>query len=263
MIWMIFSIITILISSLIRIRILRQIFERSDRYEIITTTIVSIISVCLFSLLYYVKQTVIINEYTYSIIYAVIIVVASILYYTSSRSRGWIIQSIVWLSLTMLWWPLWLYSMRALWEESLKRTYIKKFTTWLLWKIILLSIVSGIVFWRTENLVYIIQYIVQDIPNHKILSLIQHRGIIPVIVHIGSLCITIILWFELKKYISNIRARSIGLVAWIGSHYLFNIYQVYQVNMLSWVSIIVYIIIITYSLFRSDILYTKNISTQT
>ncbi len=257
MIWLIVPITTIIITSLVRIRLLRQIFEHSEKRTFIMTSIFSIISVILITLLYYIKQITQINDQVYIYIYTSIIFIIGILYFKRQRFNGRITQSILWIGVALLWWVTGTYSIAALGEESFKWIYIKKFITWLLWQLILLGIVSGIIFGWTENLVYMVQYIINNSPTNKILSLIQQRGIVPLIIHIWSLCLSIIIWFSIKKSYSSFIARWIAIWIWIWSHYLFNISQIYQFKIWSWIIIIWYLIIINYSLFRSDILYNQ------
>lgn len=262
MIWLIIPITTIIITSLVRIRFLRQIFEHSEKRTFIMTSIISIISVMSITLLYYIKQTTQINDQIYVYIYTSIIFIIWILYFKRQRFSGRIAQSIVWIWVALLWWVTGTYSIAALGEESFKWIYIKKFITWLLWQLILLGIVSGIVFGWTENLVYMVQYIINNSPTNKIFLLIQQRGIIPLIIHIWSLCFSIIIWFSLKKWYPSFITRWIAIWVWIWSHYLFNMSQIYQFNIWSWIIIIWYLIIISYSLFRSDLLYNQKIVNQ-
>jgi hypothetical protein len=257
MIWLIVTITTIIITSLVRIRLLRQIFEHSEKRTFIMTSIISIMSVMSITLLYYIKQTTQINDQIYVYIYTSIIFIIWILYFKRQRFNGRITQSIVWIWVALLWWVTGTYSIAALGEESFKWIYIKKFINWLLWQLILLGIVSGIVFGWTENLVYMVQYIINNSTTNKILSLIQQRWIVPLIIHIWSLCLSIIIWFSLKKWYSSFIARWIAILVWIWSHYLFNISQIYQFKIWSWIIIIWYLIIISYSLFRSDLLYNQ------
>lgn len=257
MIWLILSITTIIISSLVRIRLLRQIFEHTEKRTFITTSILSIISVISITILYYIKQTIQISDQVYIYLYTSIIFIIGILYFKKQRFSGRITQSILWIGIALLWWVTGTYSIAALGEESFKWIYIKKFITWLLWQIILLGIVSGIVFGRTENLVYMVQYIRNNNTANEILSLIQQRWIIPLIIHIWSLCLSIIIWFSFKERYYSFIVRWIAILVWIWSHYLFNLSQIYQFKIWSWIIIIWYLIIISYSLFRSDILYNQ------
>ena len=139
----------------------------------------------------------------------------------------------------------------------MKWIYIKKFISWLLGEIILLGIVSGIVFGRTENVVYTVQYIINNATKNEILILIQQRGILPIIVHIWSMCISLLIWFHLKWKTASILARSIAIASGISSHFLFNISQYYNIPIWSAIIILWYLVVMSYSLFRSDLLYTK------
>jgi hypothetical protein len=253
--WLIIPIITIIIISFLRIRCMRQIFEYTNKKAFIATSIASILSVFCITLLYYFKQYLHIQENIYIYIYSGIIILSSIIYFRKQRFWWRILQSIVWIWLALLWWTFGWYSIAALGEESFKWIYIKKYIIWLLWEIILLGIVSWIVFGRTENLIYIIQYIIKGVPKDTILPLIQQRWFIPLLVHIGSICMTLILWFQLIKKIPTPLARGIALMSGIGSHYLFNMSQFYHFWLWTGIIIVWYLIIISYSLFRSDILY--------
>ncbi len=256
--WLILPIITIIIISLLRIRCMRQIFSYTKNKAFITTSITSIISVVCITLLYYFKHHLHITHNTYLYIYIGAMIVGSSIYYRRHRLWWWILQSLLWIGITLSWWIWGAYSIAALGEESFKWIYIKKFVSWLLGEIILLGIVSGIVFGWTENLVYIIQYITQSADQETILSLIQQRWILPIIVHIGSMCITLIIGFSLKIKIPPSVARSIALIGGIGSHFLFNLSQYYNIPLWSGIIILWYLFIISYSLFRSDLLYISS-----
>ncbi len=255
--WLIIPIITIIIISLLRIRCIRQIFERTSKKAFVATSITSVLSVICITWLYYFKQHLQIEEYIYIYVYSSVIILSSLIYFRKQRLWWRILQSIVWIWIALSWWIWGTYSIAALGEESFKWIYIKKYITWLLWEIILLGIVSWIVFWRAENLVYIIQHITQNKQNDTILSLIQQRWLIPFLVHIGSICITLILWFQWSTRIHSIIRRWWALWAWIWSHYLFNLSQVYHFWLWTGIIILGYLIIISYSFFRSDVLYIK------
>ncbi len=255
MIWLILSIMSIIIISLIRIRLLRQIFEHTQKRTFLITSAISSIGVFIITLLYYMKQVYQLSDQQYIYLYGTISVVIGLFYFQRQRFSWWISQLWLWIGLAFLWWLSGLYSIAALWEETFKWIYIKKFVIWLLWEIILLGIISGIAFGWTENLVYIIQNIIKETPNNEIISLIQQRWIIPLIVHIGSLCLSIFIGFSLKTKTYPIIARWVAISTGIGSHYLFNLSQNYQIILWSTILIIGYLIIISYSLFRSDFLY--------
>lgn len=259
--WIILPIITIIIISVLRIRCMRQIFKQTNRQAFLTTSLTSILSVAFITLWYYFKQRLELTEHIYTYSYIGILMIASIIYFRRQRFIWRILQSIVRISLTLIWWAWSTYSLAALGEESFKWIYIKKYITWLLWKIIFLGIISGIVFWRTENIVYTLQYIIKNETPNSIVLLISQRWFIPIIVHIGSICVSLLLWFNLQKNLSSIIARWIAIFIWVWSHYLFNISQIYQSSAGSGIMIIWYLMIISYGLFRSDILYTPQDTT--
>lgn len=251
--WIIFSIISIIIMSVLRIRSIRQLFDHTDKKRFIITSITSIISVIIISILYYYKQKLNFTEHIYG--YVSIIIIVSLIFFRKQRFFWWILQSILRISLALMWWTSSSYSIAALGEESFKWLYIKKYITWLLWWIVLLWIISGIAFWRTENFIYIIQYIIQNKQHETVMSLVQQRWFIPIIVHIGSICMSILLWFSLQKKTYPIIARWISILAWVWSHYLFNISQIYHFSLWTGLIILGYLIIISYGLFRSDMIY--------
>lgn len=255
MYWIILPIITIIITTVLRIRCMRQIFEHTERQTFMITSLTSILSVIIIALWYYFKQNRDITEHMYIYSYSVIIIIASIIYFRKQRFLWRIIQSILRISLALVWWAWSTYSLAALGEESFKWLYIKKYIIWLLWKIILLGIISGIVFWRTENIVYIVHYTTQSETKESILSLITQRWFIPIIVHIGSICVSLFLWFYIQKSLPSFIAWWIAMLVWIWSHYIFNLTQIYQFWAGSGILILWYLIIISYGLFRSDILY--------
>lgn len=254
--WIITSLISTTIITVLWIRTLRQLFWKTDKKRFFLTSITSVISVFVIASIYKLANIFTRDKQTITIIYTVLAAIVWLLYIQKKRFAGWIMQSILWILLSQIGGITAIYSISALGEESFKWIYIKKFVSWLLGEIILLAIVSGIVFGRTENLIYIITSLVENDTNSKILALIQQRWILPLIVHIGSLCISLMVWFTLKWKISTIPARSLALWIWIGSHYLFNISQVYQAPLATTIIIVLYLIIISYSLFRSDILYS-------
>ena len=254
--WIVFSIINIIIIVLIRIWLIRKVFSKINKKTFFTTCITSILSVFLITIFYYIKISLNLSEKTYIYIYSIVIIIIGIVYFKKNRFAWQIIQSILWIGLGLGWWINGWYAMSALWEESFKWTYIKKHITGLFWEIILLWIISAIIFWRTENIVYDFQYIINKWSNNDIITIIQQRWIFPIIVHIGSICLSLIIWFTLNKKVWEVLSRSIWLIIGIGSHFLFNISQINQFALWSSLIIICYCLIISYSLFKNDLLYT-------
>ncbi len=259
MLWILSPLISSIVIGLLRLWILRQIFQHTDKKSFFFTSISSSISVIIISLVYILRQYLSIDSTTMIIIVTSITLLSSILYFHYQRFIWRISQSVVWIVFALLWWMTGVYSISALWEESFKRIYIKKFISWLLGEIILLWIVSGIVFGWTENLVYIVTSLIQNATHSEALSLVQQRWILPLIVHIWSLCLALMVWFHFKTKTPPAFARSIALISGIGSHVLFNLSQSYQFSLGTAIIILLYLIIISYSLFRSDVLYiSKN-----
>jgi hypothetical protein len=250
--------ITIIIVTLLWLWLLRQIFDHSDKKKFFLTSMISVISVIIITIIYSISHTFQFNYYTTIIIYSSIILIGWCIYIQPQR-LGWrVSQSIAWIIIACIWWTTWTYSIAALGEESMKWIYIKKFISWLIGEIILLGIVSGIVFGRTENIVYTVQYIINNATKNEILILIQQRGILPIIVHIWSMCISLLIWFHLKWKTASILARSIAIASGVTSHFLFNISQYYNIPIWSAIIILWYLVVMSYSLFRSDLLYIIN-----
>lgn len=256
MISLIQSIITIILISLIWIRIIRKIFAREQKQQIINTSIWSIVSVIIISFIHYLFDTYPIKEY-HTTIYIIIIIISVLIFIQKKRTISWWIQALLRIILSFNWWAQWQYSINALWEESFKRIYIKKFIIWLMWEIILFWIISWIVFGRTENIIYFIQWISHNTISNNI-TLIEQRSFIPIIIHIGSVCLSILIWFQLQNKLWWIFAWLLGIIVGIWIHYLFNILQINNINILTIIIIISYIWIINYSLFRSDLLYISS-----
>ena len=254
MISLIQSIISISIISLIWIWIIRQIFIKQSKQQIIKTSIWSIMSVISISIIYYLSNTYTLRKEYHTIIYITIIIISIFLFIQKKRTISWIIQSLWRIIISSIWGIWWNYSINTLWEESFKRIYIKKFIIWLMWEIILLWIISGIVFGRTENIVYLIQ----SISRHTFIDnvmLIQQRSFIPILIHVWSICISILVWYWFQKRIWEIASWTLGLASGILVHYLFNISQTNSITIWTITIILLYIWVIHYSLFRSDLLY--------
>lgn len=259
MVWLLNTSITTIIIGLIWIRIIRQISHHTPKKQIMTIVISSIISVSLLSGLYYMSTISTTFLHYQSSIIITLIIISSICYYTKSRRWWRIIQAILWIGLSSLGQH---YSLPASSEETLKWTYLKKTTSWMIGEFILLGIMSAIVFGRTENIIYMIQSWIHQWSSSQLLMIAAQRGIIPIIVHIGSLALSIISYHLLQKRIPIIMARAIGLTIGTASHYLFNMLQIRQRWLWSAIVILCYLVVISYSLFRSDLLYLPKETTK-
>lgn len=256
MISLIQSIITIILISLIWIWIIRKIFAKQSKQKIINTSIWSIVSVIIISCMHYISSTYQIEQY-YTIIYITITIISILLFIQKKRAISWWIQAILRVLLSFNWWIQGQYSINALWEESFKRIYIKKFVIWLMWEIILFWIISWIVFGRSENIIYFIQWITHKTIVNNI-TIIEQRSFIPIIIHIWSICLSILIWFKLQNKLWWIMAWLLGIIGGIWIHYFFNIFQINNITIWTIIIIVSYIWIINYSLFRSDLLYIKS-----
>jgi hypothetical protein len=212
--WIIAPIIIIIIITFLWLWLLRQIFNHSNKKKIFFTSITSIIGVIVITIIYNTWRILHLDQSHIVIVYSSIILICGFIYLQYQRLSWWISQSILWITIALIWWSSWVYSIAALGEESFKWIYIKKFISWLLWEVILLWIVSGLVFWWTENIVYIIQYIINNATNNELILMLQQRGLLPLIIHIWSICISLIIGYNLKKRMYPFIARSIGIASW-------------------------------------------------
>ena len=253
---MISSIITLFFASLLRIRISRQIFEYSEKKAFFMTTISTIISIIILTLLSLLYTSQIVTNLYYSILLWVIIIAWVSIPVARNRLVWRIIQSIIRFT-QMIWWYN-SYAMAARSEESIKRWYIKQYTSWHIGTVLLLWIVSGIVFWRTENIIYgIMWYIHNDIA----ISIVSKRAFVPIILHSGTIC-----WSGLISYrIAQKRSPLLWWAIWLWSgillHYVFNMSQIQWYHSAIILILLICIWAISYSLFRSDTLYIPKEST--
>ena len=247
---MISNIITLFFASVLRIRISRQIFEHSEKKVFFMTTlstIISIIIITLFSLLY---SNQILTSLYYNILLLIAIITLVSIPITRNRLVWWIIQSIIRFIQIIRWYHP--YTLAARSEESVKRWYIKKYTNWHLWTIILLWIVSGIAFGRSENIIYGIMWYLH---NDTAITIISKRAFVPIILHSGTVCISWLISYSIAQKWYPLLWWSIWLWWGILLHYLFNISQIQWYSSAIIVILLICIWSISYSFFRSDVLY--------
>lgn len=256
------SIISIIWGSLLRIWILRQVFSQQDKKQILMISLRSAIYAIIAFFIYNIGYFIPTLQGTYSqYLIIVTILIVFIIPTLPVGWKSWIMQSILWIGISIgLSWSLSSYSLSARWEESLKRNSLKKNTSWLIQSMILGGIVSAIIFWQIENIIYVIISYLQSDNIVSSLTLLGQRSFLPIIVHIGSLCLWFVTLLQLKPYLkSNSLLRWIWAIVSIWSHFLYNISQSSDssLKILSLILMGIYIITIHYSLFKSDILYTK------
>ena len=255
------SIISIIWGCLLRIWILRQVFSQHDKKQILMISLRSAIYALLAFFIYNIGHFIPTLQATYSqYLIIVTIIVLFIIPTLPVGGRSWIIQSLLWVGLGLgLSGSVATYSLSARWEESLKRNSLKKNTSWLIQSMILGGIVSAIIFWQIENIIYVITSYLQSDNIASSLTLLGQRSFLPIIVHIGSLCLWFVAFLQLKPYFKgNTLLRWISAMISIWSHFLYNISQSDpSLKILSLLLMGIYIIAIHYSLFRSDTLYTN------
>ena len=68
---------------------------------------------------------------------------------------------------------------------------------------ILGGIVSAIVFGQIENIIYVVTSYLQSQDIITSLNVLSQRSFLPIIVHIGALCLGFITLLQLKPYLNN------------------------------------------------------------
>lgn len=252
------QIITLVISGFIRIWLVRSIISHSEKKAIVHTSLFSLLGVLILASIGLLSQLNPLFSYQRFLIISTIIIV--ILWFQSKRFISWAIQSTIFL-LSLLIPNISSYPLLARSEESIKRSSLQKKTSWPLWKIILLCMISALVFAWWETIVYLISSlttIYPDTVNTNTIEVISKRSFIPPILHIGSISLSCILAYKLiERNRNSILWRAIWLFAWVSLHALFNITQSTNQGILSFFIILWCLAIISYSLMRSDILYEK------
>ena len=255
------SIISILWWSLLRIWILRQIFSQNDKKQLLIISIWSVFYALIAFLIYNISHFFApINGHYSDYLIIITILLLFLIPILPTGRKGRILQSLFWIGLKIgVGWVIGTYSLSARWEETLKRSSLKNKKSWLLQSMILGGIVSAIVFGQIENIIYVVTSYLQSQDIITSLNVLSQRSFLPIIVHIGSLCLGFITLLQLKPYLNNNSLlRWIGAIVSIWSHFLYNISQSH--TSLKFVSLIFmgfYIVAIHYSLFRSDTLYTQ------
>lgn len=255
---MIWSIISIILFWLIWIRVIRQVVSSLHKKTLIITSARAICYTILVFIIY--NLTYFLPELSSNIVTSII--VASIVFFvavpilpTARKSR--VIQSIFRIFTSIwVWWQVGTYTLSARWEESLKRSSLKNFQSWLLQSMILWAIISWIAFWVTENIIYMIVSFLQTNNISNAFHVFSERSFLPILVHIWSLSLWFISIIQLKRYIwQSWLVWILWFVITILSHLLYNIWQAYDIKLLSSILIIGYIITLHYALFKSDTLY--------
>lgn len=256
------SILSIIIGYVLRLWIFRQIFSKHDKSQLITISLRSGFYALLAFFIYNISHFLPTLSGAYSD-YLIIVSILSIIIIPRLPHGGrWRLgQSLLWFTLKLwLWWSLATYSLSARWEESLKRNSLKKQSFWLIQSMILWWIVSALIFGQIENVIYIVSAFLQWQNSESLISLLGQRSLLPIIVHIGSLCLWFcgILWIRKKNPYFRLLWWIAGLLS-IGSHFLYNIAQMSpSLSVLKVALIIIYCISIHYCLFKSDTLYTQS-----
>lgn len=255
---MIISIITIFIAILIRIWISRQLFNRSDKVNFLWASSSAGVWVIIMSLPHFINRYYPLPPHRQLYITSILTILITI----SIRNKPWIFgrifQSIVRIVSSSI--PTnGSYSISARSEESCKRSYIKKYTFWPIPNIILLSIVSGIAFWRVENILYLIM---GWIYHHDLLTIISQRSFFPIIIHAGAMAISSSVILALHDKLPLRLGRATALWSGIVIHYLFNIAQSQGRWWMTFPLITVSIITITYAFAQSDLLYIPQPATE-
>lgn len=256
------SIISILWGCLLRIWILRQVFSQQDKKQIIMISLRSAFYAIVAFILYNVGYFIPWLQGSYSEYLVIVTILLIFIIPTLPIGwKWWIIQSLLWIGLNIgASWLISTYSLSARWEESLKRNSLKNNTSWLIQSMILGGIVSAIIFWQIENIIYIITSYVQSDNIQNAISILGQRSLLPIIVHIGSLCFWLVTIIFLKKYIYKLSLLWwLWAIASIWSHFLYNISQSEpSLKFISLILMSLYIITIHYALFKSDTLYIND-----
>ncbi len=256
------TLISIVWGSLLRIWILRQIFSKNDKKQIIIISLRSAFYALIAFVIYNIGHFIpVLQGHYWDYLIIITIILIFLIPTLPQGGKSWIIQSLLWIGLKFgLAGSLWTYSLSARWEESLKRNSLKNNTSWLLQSMILGGIVSAIMFGLGENIIYIVTSYLQSHNLQNTLTLLWQRALLPIMVHIGSLCLWFITLLQLKKYSNNTSLlRWIGAIVSIWSHFLYNISKTTpSLKILSLILMGIYLITIHYSLFKSDTLYSQS-----
>ncbi len=251
--------ITLLFTSFLRIRLVRQIVSHTQKHSLIRISLSSLMSVILLSLIAFISQANLIPLPSNTILIVVIFIIV-IFWFQSKRFFARWIQSLIRIAWSFI--PnISQYPLFARSEESLKRNSVQKRTTWPFGEIILLCVMSSLVFGRWENIIYLLAPYIHNnnIEPKLVTTLIVSRSFIPLVLHIGCTCSSCLIAYTLSNKIWNtIIWRSIWLISGILLHTLFNISQSSNIRPLSLIIILWCIAIISYSLMRSDILYIQD-----
>lgn len=255
---MIRSIISIIIGLFLRIWILRQIFSQQKKQQIFSITLRSIFYALVAFFIYNISHF--LPQFSPDYSTAIVIITILSLFILPLLPQGgkmWILQSIGRI-IVSLWigWMTGKYSLSAWWEESLKRSSLKNNQSWLLQSMLLGWIVSWIVFGRIENIIYTLTQYLQSQDISLAIGLLGQRAFIPLIVHVWSISLGFCMMLMMKKRFSLKVSQFIWIFSIIASHFIYNMSQVWALS--SWfkvILIVLYIISIHYTLFRSDDLY--------
>lgn len=246
------QIITLLFTSLLRIWIIRQVFYHNERKTIIHTSLISIWSVLLLAGVYRIEQKYFTKTISFIIISSIITWSIIITRLQSKRFLWWIGQTIVVFLSTAI--PFQnTYKILAWIEESSKRHALQKNTDLFQNKVIFLSIISGLSFWRAENIIYLIMT-----KQEEFMTVLSSRSFIPIVVHIWFMCISYLsAEIIFKKTKKTILGWSIWLSIGVILHALFNISQKENIWLISISIIVLCIFAVSYGIAKSDMIYEQ------
>ncbi len=140
-------------------------------------------------------------------------------------------------------------------------------------KLFLLACVSAIIFGGIENILFFIR--AQNDTGIITISYIIQRSLIPLLIHIASVGTTIMIGYRVYHYYNTMREsywkplsqKNIFLfstlsvflasIGWVIFHSIYNFSLTYQIRVIIPLLCIISIGMISYGLFRSDLLYTN------
>lgn len=147
------------------------------------------------------------------------------------------------------------YIISAYAEEYLKYTTSNSFLQKNWKNIWFFAILLGIAFGLIENIFYLIAYASW---TENLIWFILSRWLISVLVHVVATTTIASIYHFLNKKTLRPLALLVGMIGWVWLHSVYNISLEYQFSILIVALIIFFFFLLSWFLFRSDLLYDKN-----
>lgn len=175
------------------------------------------------------------------------------------------ILSLFFLIVNIAWIFLWIntlilyYIISAYAEEYLKfnsSTILSENTTTWVKDLIFFCIILWLSFSVVENVLYLASVLIQK-QQINISSFIIGRWLISALLHVVATTSIAYITYSLNKKINWIVASIIWIIAWLAIHSTYNLSLEYKINYISIPLIIMMFFLLSYFLFKSDLLYKK------